>query len=57
LYKCVFQFKDGPPDIVPASEGRGIVTLDAKLQKWKFDRIILVSKGIGQVVYESDHIF
>ena len=34
-----------------------MVTLNSKLQKWKFDRIVLVSKGLGQVVYESDHIF
>ena len=54
---CVFEFKDGPRTVVPASEGHGMVTLNARLQKWKFDRIIIESKGLGQVAYESDHIF
>ena len=43
--------------VVPSSEGHGMVTLDARMQKWKFDRIVLVSQGIGQVIYQSDHIF
>ena len=56
---CVFQFKNtnSPPIVVPSSEGHGMVTLSRKLQKWKFDRIIVVSKAVGQVSYESDHIF
>ena len=54
---CVMEFNDGERHVVPSSEGHGMVTLDRRLQKWKFDRIVLVSKGIGQVTYESDHIF
>lgn len=54
---CVMEFKDGERHVVPLSEGHGMVTLNARMQKWKFDRIVLVSKGIGQVIYESDHIF
>jgi len=55
--KCVMEFKDGERHVVPSSEGHGMVTLNAKMQNWKFDRIVLVSPGIGQVVYQSDHIF
>jgi hypothetical protein len=54
---CVMEFKDGERHVVPSSEGHGMVTLDARMQKWKFDRIVLVSQGIGQVIYQSDHIF
>jgi hypothetical protein len=34
-----------------------MVKLDARTQKWKFDRIVVASQGIGQVIYESDHVF
>ena len=56
---CVFQFKysDSPPIVVPSSEGHGMVTLSSRLQMWKFDRIVIVKQGVGQVSYESDHIF
>ena len=54
---CVFQFKDGTRNVVPSSEGHGMVTLSSKINRWKFDRIVLVSEGLGQVIYESDHIF
>jgi len=54
---CVLEFKNGDRYVVPSSEGHGIVTLSARLQKWKFDRIVLESPGIGTVLYESDHIF
>jgi hypothetical protein len=54
---CVFQFKDGSRNVVPSCEGHGMVKLDARTQKWKFDRIVVASQGIGQVIYESDHVF
>lgn len=54
---CVMEFKDGERHLVPSLEGYGTVTLNEKMQKWKFSSIVLVSPGIGQVVYQSDHIF
>lgn len=54
---CVIEFKDGERRVVPSCEGHGMVTLNARIQKWKFDRIVVASPCIGQVNYESDHIF
>ncbi len=54
---CVMEFKEGERHVVPLSQGHGMVTLSARIQKWKFDRIVLVSKDLGQVIYQSDHIF
>ena len=53
---CVVAIKGGERRVVPSSEGHGMVTLNARMQKWKFDRIVLVHQGIVET-YESDHIF
>jgi hypothetical protein len=54
---CVIQDIDGPRHVLPSGKGHGMVTLDARLQKWKFDRIILESKEFGLESYHSDFIF
>jgi len=54
---CVIQHTNSPPFVVPSTEGHGMVTLNARLQKWKFDRIIVTYGERGLVHYESDHIF
>lgn len=54
---CVIQDEDGRRHVLPSAEGHGMVTLSARLQKWKFDRIILESKEFGLESYKSDFIF
>ena len=54
---CVIQHTKSPPFVVPSSEGHGMVTLNAELQKWKFDSIYVTYGERGRVSYESDHIF
>ena len=54
---CVIQHTNSPPIVLPSSEGHGMVTLDAKLQKWKFDSIYVTYGKVGLVSYKSDHIF
>jgi hypothetical protein len=54
---CVVQDKDGARHVLPSSKGHGMVTLSARLQKWKFDRIILESEEFGLESYKSDFIF
>ena len=54
---CVIQHTNNPPFVVPSSEGHGMVTLNARLQKWKFDSIYVTYAKVGRVSYESDHVF
>ncbi|MFL6590011.1 MAG: hypothetical protein ACJ8M4_07555 [Chthoniobacterales bacterium] len=54
---CVIQHTNSEPVLLPSCEGHGILTLDAGLQKWKFDRIVITYGTHGVVLYKSDHIF
>jgi hypothetical protein len=54
---CVVQDEDGLRHVLPSAKGHGMVTLSARLQKWKFDRIILESEEFGLESYKSDFIF
>jgi hypothetical protein len=54
---CVVKDRDGTRHVLPSTGGYGMVTLDRRLQKWKFDRIIVQSKEFGLESYKSDFIF
>jgi hypothetical protein len=54
---CVVLDVDGRRHVLPWANGHGMVTLSARLQKWKFDRIIVESEEFGLESYKSDFIF
>jgi hypothetical protein len=54
---CVVRGRDGVRHVIPSTQGHGMVTLSSRINKWKFDRIIVESEEFGLESYESDFIF
>ena len=54
---CVVLDTNGARHVLPSAKGHGMLTLSDRLQKWKFDRIIVESEEFGLESYKSDFIF